>query len=206
MIGRSASSPAAPAGRRTSRRGRGTLLLIASLLLGSAGLRLALGAEGAMARAAAAGPVAAQEAEPPAGCTPEADIASVLDALKEREARLDAREREIGARLQALNVADREIERKMAELVAAEDRLRATLAIADEAAEGDLTRLTAVYENMKPKQAAALFEQMDPTFAAGFIGRMRPDAAAEVMAGLTPETAYTVSVVLAGRNAEAPTE
>ena len=45
---------------------------------------------------------------------------------------------------------------------------------------------------------------MEPDFAAGFLGRMRPDAAAAVMAGLTPETAYSISVILAGRNATAP--
>lgn len=45
---------------------------------------------------------------------------------------------------------------------------------------------------------------MDPGFAAGFLGRMRPEAAAGIMTGLSPETAYTISVVLAGRNADVP--
>ena len=80
------------------------------------------------------------------------------------------------------------------------------LAVAEKAAEGDLSRLTSVYEAMKPKDAAALFEAMEPEFAAGFLGRMRPDAAAGIMTGLSPETAYMISVVLAGRNARAPTE
>ena len=47
---------------------------------------------------------------------------------------------------------------------------------------------------------------MTPEFAAGFIGRMRADAAAAIMAGLSPQAAYTISVILAGRNARAPTE
>ena len=89
---------------------------------------------------------------------------------------------------------------------AAEAKLASTLALADNAAENDLARMTSVYENMKPKEAAALFEEMSPDFAAGFLGRMRPDAAAAIMAGLSAPTAYTVSVVLAGRNASAPTE
>ena len=61
-----------------------------------------------------------------------------------------------------------------------------------------------IHENMKPKDAAALFEEMAPEFAAGFLGRMRPDAAGAVMAGLDPKTAYTISVLLAGRNADVP--
>lgn len=200
-------------GRRAGRRaGRGALGVIVLLLVASAGLRVALGTGEAMAREAAetaespSGVEDSTRAGPETACEVPEDMAALLSALQERKARLDAREAEIGARLQALNVADREIDRKMQALVAAEEELRATLALADEAAEGDLTRLTAVYENMKPKQAAALFEQMDPQFAAGFLGRMRPDAAAEVMAGLDPQTAYAISVILAGRNANAPTE
>ena len=50
------------------------------------------------------------------------------------------------------------------------------------------------------------FEEMTPEFAAGFMARMRPDTAAAVMAGLEPATAYSISVVIAGRNARVPTE
>jgi flagellar motility protein MotE (MotC chaperone) len=45
---------------------------------------------------------------------------------------------------------------------------------------------------------------MAPDFAAGFLAQMRPDAAAAVLSGLDPNKAYTISVVLAGRNALAP--
>ena len=80
------------------------------------------------------------------------------------------------------------------------------MATADKAAENDIGRLTAVYENMKPDQAAALFRLMEPSFAAGFLGRMRPDSAAAILAGLEPDLAYSISVVLAGRNADVPRE
>jgi flagellar motility protein MotE (MotC chaperone) len=35
---------------------------------------------------------------------------------------------------------------------------------------------------------------------------MRADAAAAILAGLAPDQAYSISVVLAGRNANVPTE
>ena len=109
-------------------------------------------------------------------------------------------------RLQALRITDREVTQKIAALEEAETDLRQTLSIAETAAEDDIKRLTEVYERMKPKQAAALFEQMDPSFATGFIARMRPEAAAAIMAGLSPQAAHTFSVVMAGRNADVPTE
>ena len=74
------------------------------------------------------------------------------------------------------------------------------------AVENDLAALTSVYENMKPKEAAPLFEAMDPVFAAGFLARMRPEVAAGIMAKLSPDAAYSISVILAGRNANVPRE
>jgi flagellar motility protein MotE (MotC chaperone) len=87
---------------------------------------------------------------------------------------------------------------------AVEAELQATLALADGAAEADLDRLTAVYQAMKPKDAAALFETMSPEFAAGFLGRMPPESAAAILSGMSAESAYGVSVIVAGRNAGAP--
>ena len=94
----------------------------------------------------------------------------------------------------------------LARLETAEAELRATISVANAAAETDIARLTSVYENMKAENAAPLFQQMEPSFAAGFLGRMRPDAAAAILATLDPELAYTISVVLAGRNADVPVE
>jgi flagellar motility protein MotE (MotC chaperone) len=132
------------------------------------------------------------------------EVSALITALTEREAQVVEREKQIEMRLRALSVADSEIEKRLLALTEMEQNLRATLSLADEASEKDILGLTAVYESMKPKDAAALFEQMEPNFAAGFLGRMRPDVAASVMAGLSPQVAYSISVVLAGRNANAP--
>lgn len=186
--------------RRTT---RGTLTLIALLLVASGLIRLG-GPAAAIAREVAIfdGPSGTMP-ELGACKTPE-DVELALVALDERQARLDAREAEIEERLALLTEAETSMKETLAELEAAEAALDATLSVASTAAEDDLARLTAVYETMKPKEAAALFSQMDAQFAAGFLGRMRPEAAAAVMAGLDPQTAYTISVVLAARNADVP--
>ena len=192
-----------PAARAPRGRARGTLFIIAALLAGSGLIRLGEGAGHALARAAEPEEMA-EAALAPQECKPEPGAMAMLEALGARESRLAAREAALADRLQALAVAEEQIAVRLAALVAAEEELAATISVADQAAEGDLARLTAVYENMKPKDAAALFEEMDPDFAAGFLGRMRPDAAGAVMAGLDPKTAYTISVLLAGRNADVP--
>lgn len=199
---------------RRRRSGRGALVMIALLLTSSAILRV--GGGGAVAQAvgdkviktasSASSDTISDHVKPNADTRmiDRGELGRMLSELNAREARVKERELQIALRSKALAVADEEISKRLETLEQAESDLRQTLALADGAAENDLARLTAVYENMKPKDAAALFEAMEPAFAAGFLGRMRPDVAAAVMAGLTPEVAYTISVILAGRNANAP--
>ena len=191
---------------RRRQPGRGALVLIASILLLSAGFRVGDGAGQALALAQDDVDVSPLAKPAPQACDTPDDLKRVLAAIKTREQSLNQRESELRDRMQTLSVAKRETEKKLQELVDAEEQLRATIAMAESASDTDLDRLTKVYESMKPKQAAALFEEMDPNFAAGFLGRMRPEAAAEIMAGLTPQAAHTFSVVLAGRNANVPKE
>lgn len=130
----------------------------------------------------------------------------LVTALQTRDAELDSKAAELAELRDQLKAAKRDIAEQLAELRTAESALAETLAIADGAAEEDLSQLTAVYEAMKPSEAAPVFAEMEPQFAAGFLGRMSPTAAAGILTGLAPEKAYAISVLLAGRNANAPRE
>lgn len=188
------------------RNGRGSLVLIISLLFCSAALRIGIGAGQAVATESPFAAETSSRERASVSNDPEdlSKYGEMLEAFQLREKNLKEKEERLELRFKALAVADEEIDRRLAALRDAEETLSNMLAIASTAAEDDLARLTSVYENMKPKDAAALFEEMEPAFAAGFLGRMKPAAAAGVMAGLTPGTAYSVSVLLAGRNAEVP--
>ncbi len=194
--------------KRSWASGRGALTLVALVLIGSALVRLS-----------GAGAAIALELKEQMGVGEEETTDSLADAkdlspdlvkllaeTKEREARVQAREAELEARIQALALIESAVANDLKRLEEAEEELRATMSQADKAAETDIDQLTAVYENMKPDQASALFQMMEPSFAAGFLGRMRSDAAAAILAGLEPDLAYSISVVLAGRNADVARE
>ena len=197
--------------KRGRRRSRNVLMVLAALLVTSGLIRLGSGAGLAVALEKQPTEVKAQSMVPDAD---QGDIEPILEALRAKEERLakaeaDLKEREdaFAARTQKreadLSQVESRIQEKLVELEAAEAALSATISQAETAAEDDLNKLTAVYENMKPKNAALLFEEMDPEFSAGFLARMRPEAAAAVLAGMSPERAYSVSAILAGRNAKA---
>jgi flagellar motility protein MotE (MotC chaperone) len=195
--------------RRKRRPGRGALWLIAMVFLASAVIRLVSGTGAAIAREMSElthGDVAEEHSATSELCKTDAETSALLEALLKREKDVEERELMLAQKVKAVELARTEVMQNMAALEDAEARLEATMTRSQSAAEDDLAKLTAVYESMKPKEAAALFEAMSPDFAAGFLGRMRSDAAGAIMAGLTPETAYTISVILAGRNARAPSE
>ena len=140
----------------------------------------------------------------PAATTAEAE--TLLAAIRERGGQIAVEEARLADRAQTLAVA----EARLAEHLAAFERARAsleeTLAVADQAAERDIERMTVIYENMKPAEAAKIFERMDVTFAAGLLARMRPELAAQVLTGMSADSAYALTLTVASRNSRVPTE
>ncbi|ARO15420.1 hypothetical protein BVG79_02080 [Ketogulonicigenium robustum] len=137
------------------------------------------------------------------GCAPASD--AVLAALRAREDRLVQREGAMADRMRALEVVEARVQNQLVALDRAQSDLAATMAQASTAASNDLATLTAVYQEMKPEEAAAIFTAMDPVFAAGFMAMMRPQTSAAILARLDPAQAYGISAIIAGRNTGAPT-
>lgn len=187
---------AAPTGR-----GRRRSWLLAGLgLLFAASALLRLG-DLDMAFATPSGP---DDATGTSLAGPTSPLRGALDEVEALRARLEGREEALADRERAVAAAQTLVEARLAELEAAEARLRTLISVSDAAAETDIAQLTQVYEAMEPTQAAALFTQMDPSFAAGFLSRMAAPASAALMAELAPEVAYAISVTIATRNAGAP--
>ncbi len=185
--------------RKVARAPRGALVLLVACFFLSSAFRLVDLAPAAAQQVAAP----TSQADAVGGA---ADTDALLAAIREREAVLNAREKEIEERLAFLAIVEEQYEQQRAELVAAEERLSRTLALAETAAEEDLTRLTAIYENVKPKQAAVIFDSMDTKFAAGVLGRMTPQAAGDILTLMDADKAYAISVILAARNMNAGRE
>lgn len=182
---------------RTSALKVGALTVIAILLTTAGMSRLGLGLTAALAEI---------DMTRAASTAADPDALDLLTTLRAREAELNTKEATLDARMAELAEGEARLTRLLAELTDAEHALEQTMALTQTAAEDDVTRLTAVYENMKPESAAVLFEEMEPGFAAGFIARLRPDVAAQILAGLPPRSAYAISAILAGRNALVPTD
>ena len=190
-------------GKSSFMRAKGGLFLIAFLLAGSGIIRLALHAGPALAREGTT--LAETESDQQNSLAP-IDFAAAIDALSKREARVEAEEKRLDQRLELLATAERQYQESHEQLIAAEQQLADTISQAETAMAKDVGQLAKVYEKMKAKDAAALFAQMDPDFAAGFLALVNSEVAAKILSGLEPQKAYAISVLLAGRNANVPSE
>lgn len=179
------------------------LWVIGTAFLGAAFLYGGLGTASAIAEVSDTKPTVAQETAHCVGSDTPAELAA---ALRAKAAELDERSNALDQRQAELDGAAGELRAQLEALEQAEASLAATLTLSERAAEDDLSRLTAVYEAMKPADAATLFSEMAPDFAAGFLARMSPSAAAGVLSGLEADQAYAISAFLAGRNANAHKE
>ncbi len=188
-----------PAARPAAISGIG---LIVVCFIGSAALRLT------ESGAALAQEINArtQGTETAAAAPPPEDGDLLLAAIRERSTQIAAEEARLADRAQTLAVAETRLAAQLAALEEARAGLEATLAMADQASERDIGMMTAVYENMKPAEAARIFERMDVSFAAGLMARMRPELAAQVLAGMNADAAYAVTLTIASRNARVPVQ
>jgi flagellar motility protein MotE (MotC chaperone) len=187
-------------------RAIGGVALIVTCFLGSAAMRLAANGQafadelGALAEAEAEGATAG------ATCPSTEDAETLLGAIREREDELAKESLRLAERAQTLNVAEAKLGEQLAAFETAQKNLEETLAVADKAAERDIERMTTVYENMKPAEAAEIFERKDVSFAAGLLARVRPEIAAQVLAAMNADSAYAVTLTIASRNHAVPTE
>jgi flagellar motility protein MotE (MotC chaperone) len=177
----------------------GGVALIAICFLTSAGLRLG-GVGYALAQGTLDGPAAVD-----AGCSPAAPE-ELLAAIRERELQLERDAERLAERRQTLNVAEAKLAEQLAAFEEAQAGLEETLALADGAAERDIAQMTAVYERMKPEDAARIVERMELSFASGLLVRMNPDSAAQVLTGMDADRAYAITLMIASRNARAPVD
>ena len=118
---RGATAPAGGRKRRRARPRRGTLALIAGLLLTSATIRVALHSDKVMALDGPDMPTAGDTVAA-AGCDQPPEVEAMLEAFEARETRLTQRETQLRDRMTALSIADEEIEKKLAQLEEAEIR------------------------------------------------------------------------------------
>ena len=123
----------------------------------------------------------------------------VLQQLAKRRTELDERARQLDEREALIKAAEQRMDQKMAELKALQATVQDLLKQRNTADEAQLQSLVKIYENMKPKAAAAIFEEMDMDVLLDVVSRMNERKVSPILALVSPTRAKELTYELAER-------
>jgi len=125
---------------------------------------------------------------------------AVLDRLRERNQELDARARELDMRENLIKAAEKRLETKVAELKQTEVNINTAIGVRDKQEAARFNGIVAMYENMKPKEAARIFDRLDMNILVDVSTKMNPRKMSDILAQMTPDAAERLTVELANRS------
>ena len=123
----------------------------------------------------------------------------ILERLQERRQQLDTRARELDIREGLLAAAEKRVEARLTELKQVEAHIAAASEKKDEAETIRLKSLVAMYENMKPRDAAKIFDRLELGVLIEVASQIKPRTMADILAQMSPDVAEHLTVELASR-------
>ena len=129
---------------------------------------------------------------------------AILQSLQKRREQLDARARDLDMRESLLKAAEKRVEDKVNELKDVESKVKTAEGDRDKAEAKRLHDIIAMYENMKPKEAARIFDRLDMNVLVEVSTKMNPRAMSSILAQMAPDAAERLTVELASRAGAQP--
>ncbi len=130
----------------------------------------------------------------------------ILQDMAERRKQLDARAAALDEREALLKASEAQFGQKAAELNALRDEIKNLLASIQTREDDQTKSLVALYEKMKPKEAAVIFNTMDPAVLMTIAGNMKETKLSPVMAVMDAKKAQLITAKLAERTKVLPKE
>lgn len=139
-----------------------------------------------------------------AGCTDIPEAVALSEHLALRADRVQRHLHEMEARRAELAEAEAALTARLSELRAATPSAAARQGAQTAAVEEDIRRMIALYDAMKPADAAQVMSNLPPDYAAEILMRLAPENGARVVAALEPGTAAILTTYMGARSARRP--
>lgn len=124
---------------------------------------------------------------------------AILGRLQGRREELDTRQRELDMRESLIKAAEKRLEAKVQELKDIEQHIKVATGARDKAEADRFKGIVAMYENMKPKDAARIFNKLDMRVLIEVATAIKARAMSEILANMSSEAAEKLTVELANR-------
>jgi len=144
-----------------------------------------------------AAPPTAPDFMPPHFAVPTDGDKALLEDLRNRSNQIDAREAALVQREATAAATEKRLGERFGELSALASRLEALEKSLKERDQANWEELVKLYEDMKPRDAAAIFNDLNMVVLLEVMDRMKPAKAAPIMAAMNPDKARQVTADLA---------
>lgn len=123
----------------------------------------------------------------------------IIQSLSARRGELDLREEDLATQLPLMLAAEQKLDAKIQALNAIKAEVEALLGQADTREQAEIDRLVAVYQAMRPRDAAPVMASLDDEVRLPVAAAMRPRSLAAIMAQMEPAAARELTEKLARR-------
>ena len=133
------------------------------------------------------------------GCTDVPEAVALAETLRLRGIAVERVLADLDRRKGALAAAEEQLARRLATLQQARASVSDARAARDSGTAAGIERLIAVYDAMKPADAALILSALPPDFAAEILARVQPDAGARIIARIEPAHAAVLTAHMGSR-------
>lgn len=138
------------------------------------------------------------------GCGDVPEAVALAEELRDRALRIERYMAAIDARKADLATAETSLRQRLEELRSQKGSIRARQDGKSEAVRSDIDRLIAVYDQMKPAEAAAVLTNLPADFAAEILMRVQPETGARIIAAVDPRQAALLTAQMGARSVSTP--
>ena len=125
---------------------------------------------------------------------------AILQELAERREALDLRNKEIDKKVIQLKVTEEEINNKLAQLQAYEKKLRSLMQEYSAKEKERLDSLVKLYASMKPRDAARILNTLDIEVSTALVREMKPSASSAILSQMEASKAKAITDALIGNS------
>lgn len=134
------------------------------------------------------------------GCTDVPEAVALAEELRDRALRVESYMSALEAKKAEIAAAEASLRDRLAEMKAVKNGSRDQRNAATGAIRDDIDRLIAVYDQMKPAEAAAVLSNLPAEFAAEILMRVQPQTGARIIAAVEPRQAALLTAQMGARS------
>ncbi|TGN67265.1 hypothetical protein E4L95_05610 [Paracoccus liaowanqingii] len=138
------------------------------------------------------------------GCGDVPEAVALAEELRDRALRIERYMAALDTKKAEIAEAEASLRDHLGNVRAQKGRTNADRDGATQAVRTDIDRLIALYDQMKPAEAAAILTNLPADFAAEILMRVQPEAGARIIAAVDPRQAALLTAQMGARSVRTP--